>query len=187
MIDLKEYFDKIYLITSYHSKNRLKTTIPYLNSNNIYPELFVAPLKEHFRYFKCNEIDLWPGCLSLNCAYEQLFQKCLIENTETALFIEDDIEFKDNWAEIIQKKWLNKDSWYMLRDGEYTQFFAMSKEAMRDYLRAFALNVYPVDFALNDLRKSCNAPNYFTTQKSKERKIKSVINLRQESYDLIFE
>ena len=51
MLDLRDYFKKIYLITSYHTKDRLDLTLPHLKKNGIEPELFVAPLKYHFPYY----------------------------------------------------------------------------------------------------------------------------------------
>ena len=71
-------FDRIYLVTSYHTKDRLEETLPHLKENGIEPELFVAPLKGYFPQFhRFNTEDVWPGKLSLACAYEQLFQKCI--------------------------------------------------------------------------------------------------------------
>ena len=173
MINLLDYFEKIYLITSYHTKNRLKDTLPHLHENNIYPELFVAPFKYHFLYRKCNQGQEFPGKLSLNCAYEQLFQKCLIEQTKTALFIEDDVVLLNNWETAIQKNWLNSTEWYMLRDGPETQFIGMSYRAIQDYLNKYALDTYPVDMALNDLdtsgkelNKKFGTTGEFTRQKS---------------------
>ena len=43
MLDLKQYFEKIYLISCYHTKDRLGVTLPHLKENGIEPELFIAP------------------------------------------------------------------------------------------------------------------------------------------------
>ena len=152
-MNLSNFFDKIFLITCYHTKDRLCKTIPYLNSRGIYPDLFFSPLKERFHYMYYNEQAIWPGASSLSCAYEQLFQKCIFENVNTALFIEDDILLADDWEDKIKSIWFNSNKeWYILKDGNASQFFAMSKEAMIDFLNKYAANGYPVDYAINNIQ-----------------------------------
>ena len=41
MLDLKQYFEKIYLISCYHTKDRLDVTIPHLKENGIEPDIIV--------------------------------------------------------------------------------------------------------------------------------------------------
>jgi len=185
-VNLLDHFEKIYLITSYHTKDRLKDTLPHLKENGIDPELFVAPIKYHFpHYHKYNTEQIWPGKLSVACAYEQLFQKCLIENTETALFIEDDITLLNNWENIIKAKWFSQKNWYMLKDGVQCHFFGMSNRAMRDFLNKYALNNYHIDFAFNDLDKNIST-SHFTRQRSVEKQVPSAIDTEEDKYDLQF-
>ena len=51
MLDLKQYFEKIYLISCYHTKDRLDVVLPHLKENGIEPELFMAPFKYYFPHF----------------------------------------------------------------------------------------------------------------------------------------
>ena len=211
-MNINDYFQKIYLITSYHTKDRLEDTYKHLNDNDIYPELFVAPLKNHFFPTSFLGFLIPSGTLSLKCAYVQLFQKCIIENTKTALFIEDDIILKDGWKSKIQTKWFTDPDWYILRDGPETHFFGMTIQAMRDYLNRFALDSFPIDlsltrlqhfkttgkFVFNDLIKPINTEEHeaskkdetFTTQKSVkwERKYNctTAINTPEERIHLKF-
>ena len=34
-----------------------------------------------------------------------MFQKCILENTETALFLEDDVVLLDGWQDKIKQEW----------------------------------------------------------------------------------
>ena len=190
-IKSKLNFDKTYLITSYHSKDRLSETLPHLKENGIDPEIFVAPFKYHFpqfHYFNDNtENCVWPGKISLACAYEQLFQKCIIDNTQTALFIEDDVVLLPGWKEKINTEWNIKD-WYILKTGSETHFFAMSLQAMKDYLNKFAMSYNSIDFQINLLKPTIVSDN-IATQKSwsdEDYKVPSTIDVKSDAYTLEF-
>tara|TARA_A100001201_G_scaffold125485_1_gene109806 strand:+ start:5964 stop:6599 length:636 start_codon:yes stop_codon:yes gene_type:complete len=174
MIKINEYFDKVFLITCYHTKDRLSHVVPYLNSRGIHPEIFFAPFKERFHYSYYNKQPIWPGAHSLSCAYEQLFQKCLYDkDVKSALFIEDDIILADDWDVQLKNIWFEQDKdWYILKESNGTHFFAMSREAIADFLNKYAADTYPIDLAINDLQDQKitnklnirNQPSLFTTQ-----------------------
>lgn len=188
-------FDKIYLITCYHSKHRLKDTLSHLKDNGIIPEIFVAPIKRHFPqthyYNNFNKRRaIFPGKISLACAYEQLFQKCIIDNTQTALFLEDDVVLKDDWRRNISQ-WNIKD-WYILKDGAETHFFAMSLQAMRDYLNKYAMSYNCIDWQINELI-NCqpNKPSIITTNIATQsswllKTTKSTIDVKEDIHTLEF-
>ena len=185
MLDLRDYFKKIYLITSYHTKDRLDLTLSHLKKNGIEPELFVAPLKYHFPYYhKYNTEPVWPGKLSIACAYEQLFQKCILEDTKTALFLEDDVVLLNGWQDKIKEVW-DLNNWYILKDGVQSHFVAMTLRAMKDFLNRFAMNTYAVDFAINDL-KPTKITDCLTKQRSIEGQIPSAIDVESDRYKLEF-
>ena len=184
-------FDKTYLITSYHSKDRLSETLPHLKENGIDPEIFVAPFKYHFPQFHFHNDNtvnyVWPGKISLACAYEQLFQKCIIDNTQTALFIEDDVVLLPGWEEKINTEW-NIEDWYILKAGSETHFFAMSLQAMRDYLNRYAMSYNSIDFQIN-LLKPTKVSDNIANQKSlpgHNYKVSSTIATESDAFTLEF-
>ena len=186
MLDLKQYFEKIYLISCYHTKDRLGVTLPHLKENGIEPELFIAPFKYRFPHFyKFNTENVWPGQLSLTCAYEQLFQKCIIENTKTVLFIEDDVLLMDGWQDRIKVEWELDNWWHVVKAGVQTHFFGMKQEAIKEYLNKFAMNSNPVDFQINML-KSVKMSDCIAKQRSIEGEISSAIDTKTDKYELKF-
>ena len=186
MLDLKQYFEKIYLISCYHTKDRLDVTLPHLKENGIQPELFIAPFKYYFPQFhKFNTENVWPGKLSLACAYEQLFQKCILENTKTALFIEDDVILLDGWQDRIKTEWELDNWWYVVKAGVQTHFFGMELEAMKEYLNRFAMNFNSIDFQVNML-KSVRISDCLAKQRSIEGQISSAIDVESDRYKLEF-
>ena len=179
-------FDRIYLVTSYHTKNRLKETLPHLKENGIEPELFVAPLKGYFPQFhRFNTEDVWPGKLSLACAYEQLFQKCILENVNLALFIEDDVVMLEGWENVVEKEWQLDGSWNVAKADNQTHFFAMKLAAMKQYLNKFALNFNSIDFQINMLT-SVKISNGVAKQKSLRKQVPSAIDVEGEKVEYIF-
>ena len=46
---LNQFFEKIYVISSYPTQNRLNELIPFLNKENIQCELVIAPQKKYFK------------------------------------------------------------------------------------------------------------------------------------------
>ena len=186
MLDLKQYFEKIYLISCYHTKDRLDVVLPHLKENGIEPELFIAPFKYYFPQFhKFNTENVWPGKLSVACAFEQLLQKCILENTKTALFIEDDILLMDGWQDRIKTEWELDNWWYVVKAGVQTHFFGMKQEAMKEYLNRFAMNFNSIDFQVNML-KSVRFSDCLAKQRSIEGQIPSAIDVESDKYELKF-
>ncbi len=93
---MNQYFDKIFLISSFDTQNRLSDISEFLNKENIKYELIIAPKKKYF-----NNITIGTGAQSLISVNESIFLKCKLENIKTFCILEDDLQFGENYKKLL--------------------------------------------------------------------------------------
>jgi hypothetical protein len=88
-------FEKIFVITSYDTHERLKELLPNLNKHSIKYEIVVSPKK---KYFKEHIGETWigNGAASLISGTESIFLKSLIDRYDNICILEDDLFFNEN-------------------------------------------------------------------------------------------
>ena len=95
---LNKYFNKIYIISSYSTQNRLIDLIPFFAKENIDLEIVIGPKKKYFNpdYTKthCSE-----GTQSHISATESIFLKESHLKSDTFCIMEDDVFFDSNYSE----------------------------------------------------------------------------------------
>lgn len=128
---LNESFDKIYLITSYSTTNRLPELLSFLNKENIEVELVVAPKKQYFT--PDPNLHKTKGTYSHLSAVESIFLKESFIKSNSFCILEDDIFFANNYVDklnlFLQK--LPQD-WQILNLGfnEYTTAVFKSQDTL---------------------------------------------------------
>jgi len=94
---LNESFDKVYLITSYSTCNRLVELLSFFNKENIEVELVVAPKKQYF--IPDPNLHKTPGTYSHLSAVESIFLKESFVKSNSFAVMEDDIFFADDYVD----------------------------------------------------------------------------------------
>jgi len=168
---LNKFFDKIYIITSYPTQNRLNDLISFLNTECISYELIVAPKKKYFKpdYDKTlvNE-----SAQSLISANESILLKEKVIQSKSFCVIEDDIYFDKNYYDKsilffanIPSDWeilnlgyhkntsllYNNTLYYKLKQNEEivgTHFVAYKNNVLNYMLEKIDINIYPMDWFL---------------------------------------
>lgn len=94
---LNQLFDKIYVISSFSTQNRISDLVGFLNNEDIKHELIIAPKKKYFGDY--NDENLWvgKGAFSLLSANESIFLKEFHIKSNTFCILEDDIFFDSNY------------------------------------------------------------------------------------------
>lgn len=173
---LNKYFNKVYVISSYATQNRLNDLIPFLNKESIEFELIIAPKKKYFDTE--NEDGLWlgQGNFSCLCANESIFLKEYYEKSESFCILEDDIHFDIdycdklinffnklpfNWEILnlgfnrttpINEKIFQSDTFYKLQNNEEitgTHIVCYKKNLVPFILDKIEKNKVPIDWFLN--------------------------------------
>jgi hypothetical protein len=114
---LNKYFNKLYLISSYPTQNRINDVISFFKNENIKFELVIAPKKKYFKpdynITLANE-----GNQSLTSANESILLKESYIKSDSFCIIEDDIFF-DTEYEIKLSKFFNQlpSDWDILNLG----------------------------------------------------------------------
>jgi len=93
---LNKQFNKIYLISSYPTQNRINDVISFFIKENIECELVIAPKKKYFKP-DYNITLVNEGNQSLISANESIFLKESYLKSESFCIIEDDIFFDDDY------------------------------------------------------------------------------------------
>jgi len=135
---LNKYFNKVYVISSYATQNRLNDLIPFLNKENIQYELIIAPKKKYFKP-DYNTTLANEGNQSLTSANESIFLKESYIKSDSFCVMEDDIFFNIEY-EIKLSKFFNQLSsdWDILNLGHHDQSSINSK--MNDDKTYYKLN-----------------------------------------------
>lgn len=169
---LNQLFNKIYVISSYPTQNRLKSLTGFLNILDIKFELVIAPKK---KYFKPDyEMTLVSeSAQSLISANESIFLKEKIIESESFCVIEDDIYFDKNYHDKLTlfltnlpNNWeilnlgyhkntpikYNEDLvYYKLKNNEEivgTHIVAYKKNTVQCLLHSIENCIYPMDWFL---------------------------------------
>lgn len=174
---LNKYFDKIYIISSYATQNRLNDLIPFLNKENIQYELIISSKKKYFN--NRNEDRLWLGCgaYSLLSANESIFLKEYYQKSDTFCILEDDIYFDIDY----QNKLVNffdklPFNWDILNLGFHKNtpinekivqmdvFYKLEKleEIVGTHIVTYKRNVVP--FILDEIEKNKFPMDWFLTR-----------------------
>ena len=99
---LNKHFNKLYIISSYASENRLVDQIPFFAKENMDLEIVIAPKKKYFNpdYTKtrCGE-----GTQSFISTIESIFLKESYIKSDTFCIMEDDVFFDNNYSEKLER------------------------------------------------------------------------------------
>jgi hypothetical protein len=171
---LNQFFEKIYVISSYPTQNRLNDLIPFLNKENIQYELVIAPKKKYFKpdynITLANE-----GNQSLTSVNESIFLKELYIKSDSFCVIEDDVFFDldyeikltnffnqlpSDWDILnlgyhdhssINSKMITDISYYKLNKNEEivgTHIISYKKHTVQHLLNVIENSIYPMDWFL---------------------------------------
>lgn len=172
---LNQLFDKIYIITSYSTQNRIADLISFLNSQYITFELIVAPKKKYI-IPDYNKTVSNEGNQSLTSANESIFLKEFYIKSESFLIFEDDVYFDadyiqklnlflthipKNWDILnlgyheytpINTKLLESNVFYKLEKEEEivgTHVIAYKRNTIDYLIRSIDSSIYPMDWFLS--------------------------------------
>ncbi len=124
---LNKCFDKLYIISSYSTQNRIKDLTVYLKQENIKYELIIAPKKKYFKssLISTFESEAEPSLISAN---ESIFLKESYSKNKSFCIIEDDIYFTDNYTHKF-KNFFNSlpDDWDIINIGYHAHSFINHK------------------------------------------------------------
>ena len=119
---LNKHFNKVYIISSYATQNRLDELMLILKKENIDLEVVIAPKKKYFNpdYTKthCNEVT--QSHISVT---ESIFLKESYLKSETFCIMEDDVFFSNNYSNMLENFFIKLPSdWDIVNLGyhEYT-------------------------------------------------------------------
>lgn len=171
---LNKYFNKLYLISSYPTQNRINDIVSFFKKENIECELVIAPKKKYFKP-DYNVTLANEGNQSLTSANESIFLKELYLQSESFCIMEDDIFFDNDYIikftnlfntlphewEIlnlgyhehspINHKLNSEDLYYKLNKNEEivgTHIVSYKKHVVKYLLNAIDNCIYPMDWFL---------------------------------------
>lgn len=173
---LNQFFNKIYVITSYPTQNRLNDLVFFFNNECIQYELIVAPKKKYFGDYNDEKLWLGKGNFSLLSANESIFLKESFVKSNTFCVLEDDVFFDLKYKEklnmffeylpntwnilnlgyhkntFLNKKIDNNSQLYLkLTNNEEivgTHFMSYKKDVVPFILEKLDSNGYPMDWFL---------------------------------------
>ena len=124
---INKYFNKIYLISSYPTQNRINNIVSFFVKENIECELVIAPKKKYFKpdynVTLANERNQ-----SLTSANESIFLKESYIKSDSFCIMEDDIFFNENYDVKLKKFFKNlPNDWDILNLGYHVHSFINSK------------------------------------------------------------
>lgn len=174
---LNSFFEKIYVISSYPTQNRLNHLLLFLDKEDIQYELIISPQKKYFK--DKNEDDLWigKGAFSLLSANESIFLKEFYKKSESFCILEDDIyfdiDYKNKLTRVFKK--LSND-WDILNlgfhkntpinnkivDGDIIYKLQKMEEIVGAHMVVYKKNV--VSFVLAELEKNKLPMDWFLTK-----------------------
>lgn len=96
---LNKLFDKIYIISSFSTQNRITNLIQFLNINDVKYEYVIAPKKKYFNDYNEEKLWLGKGAFSLLSANESIFLKENYTKSNSFCILEDDVWFDSNYKE----------------------------------------------------------------------------------------
>lgn len=155
---LNEKFDRIFLITSFSTLDRMDDLISFFNKENIEFELIVSPKKKYLK-----DGILATGNRSLCCSNESIFLKSKQIGYNSILIFEDDVYFENGYEELFFDFYKTlPDKWQVLNLGFHchsTQIYSdecrsEQYEHGRDFLvgtHAMAYNINTFDHIIDKL------------------------------------
>ncbi len=173
---LNNFFNKIYVISSYPTQNRLNDLIPFLNKENIQFELIISPKKKYFEDINGEGLWVGKGNFSLLSANESILLKESYTKSESFCVLEDDIcldvEYKNKLIFLFNKlpidwnilnlgfhkntpindKLCKSDSFYKLQYLEElvgSHIVAYKRETVSFLLNGIEKNKLPMDWFLS--------------------------------------
>lgn len=172
---LNEFFNKIYVVTSYSTKNRLSELLSFLDVEKIDYELIVAPKKKYFRDYDDQNTWIGKGNFSLLSVNESILLKEYYIKSNSFCILEDDILFDisykqklKNVVEVLPSDWQilnlgyhahssilieNNDIFKKLKVGEYfvgTHIVGYKSNVVESLLDKIDKNTHPIDAFINN-------------------------------------
>lgn len=172
---LNQIFNKIYVVTSYPTQNRLSELMSFLNTEHINYELVIAPKKKYFGDYNDQNIWIGKGAFSLLSANESIFLKECYIKSNTFCILEDDIFFDKLYKEklttlmeILPSDWQILNLGYhvnssvlsdhsvvckKLKEKDYfvgTHIVGYKSNVIESLLNKIDKNAYPIDAFINN-------------------------------------
>lgn len=172
---LNEIFNKIYVITSYPTQNRLNELMSFLNTEHINYELVIAPKKKYFDDYNDQNILIGKGNFSLLSANESILLKEHYIKSNSFCILEDDILFDISYKqklktviEVLPSDWQilnlgyhahssilfdNNDVFKKLNEKDYfvgTHIVGYKSNVVESLLNKIDKNTYPIDVFINN-------------------------------------
>jgi len=187
---LNDTFEKIFVITSYDTLDRVESLKSFLDSENIKVDFIVSPKKKYLKSYINENIFIGSGAHSLLCANESIFLISKICSYNSILVLEDDVHLVDNYKDKFIEFYQNvPDNWEILNLGFHicsniemdiptqpiagkfinnessligTHAMAYKKQTFDPILNGLNTNDLPIDlFLLNNMYKDFNT--YYPT------------------------
>jgi len=171
---INQFFEKVYIISSDSTRNRIPDLLDFLKTENINYELIFAPKKKYFNDYNDEKLWLGKGAFSLISANESIFLKELYLKSKSFCILEDDIWFDINYEEKLNLFFNNiPNDWeifnlgyhkntftpfnnnllhYKLKNDEEivgTHFVAYRHNTINYILEKIESNLYPMDWFLS--------------------------------------
>ena len=99
---MNEYFEKIFLISSYATVSRLENTLSVFKREDINVDIVIAPDKRYFGTY--NSAGIWAGkaSKSLMTANESIYLKSKIDKYSSICVFEDDVFFAEDYKKNLE-------------------------------------------------------------------------------------
>lgn len=171
---LNQFFEKLYIISSVATQNRIPDLVNFLNGESIDYELIIAPKKKYFHDHNNENLWVGKGNFSLISANESIFLKEFYLHSKSFCILEDDISFDTDYKEKLNLLFNNlPDNWEILNLGYHshsftpfnnnlpyyklktdeeivgTHFVAYKNNTMSYILEKIESNKYPIDWFLS--------------------------------------
>lgn len=185
---MNQHFEKIFVITSFDTFDRVDDLSKVLKSNYINYELVVAPKSKYFvEDYKKTQNNRYNQ--SLISANESIFKKCQIQKIDSFCIMEDDVVFGNDYKNMIDEFMHHVPSdWDVLNLGYHfhsspltgdifckydkqihnligTHVNCYKKSTVDVVLESFDKAVYPIDLCLNKQNVYNNFNTYIPVKK----------------------
>lgn len=93
---MNDVFEKVFVVSSYDTCERLNDLIPLLNKHSIDHQIVIAPKKKYFSDY-IGSLWIGSGAVSLISTTESIFLNSIIHKYESICILEDDLFFEYNF------------------------------------------------------------------------------------------
>lgn len=182
---LNQIFEKIYVISSFPTQNRLNDLMQFFYSEYINYELIIATKKKYFHDYNDEKLWLGKGNFSLLSANESIFLKEFYIKSKTFCVLEDDIFFDKNYKKKLQLSFNElPPDWQVLNLGYHinssinhnnssdtfsklinkehfvgTHIIGYKSTVIPFLLEKIENNKFPMDYFLNNIKSEINLYN----------------------------